>query len=57
MKDKNNIEKVDEPKESQQKSEVKYCQCISLIGIDGEEFGKWTCRSCGGEVFNKHRQY
>jgi len=29
-----------------------YCTCISRVGIEGEEFGKWTCRSCNKEVFN-----
>lgn len=32
------------------------CQCISRIGISGEEFGTHTCRSCGKEVFNKKKQ-
>ena len=33
-----------------------YCDCISRIGIEGDEFGKWTCRSCKKEVFNKNRK-
>ena len=32
------------------------CDCISRIGIEGDEFGKWTCRSCKKEVFNKNRK-
>lgn len=43
--------------EIEEKSEVEYCLCISRTGIDGDEFGKWTCSSCKKEVFNKHRKY
>lgn len=35
----------------------KYCQCVSRTGVNGEQYGKWTCKSCGKEVVNKHRQY
>lgn len=43
--------------ECKEHSEVEYCLCISRTGIDGDEFGKWTCSSCKKEVFNKHRKY
>ena len=37
------------------KEEKIFCNCISSIGVEGEEFGKWTCRSCKKEVFNPNK--
>tara|TARA_R110002096_G_scaffold306489_1_gene501145 strand:- start:798 stop:1076 length:279 start_codon:yes stop_codon:yes gene_type:complete len=36
---------------------TQFCQCVSRIGLNGDRYGKHTCKSCGEEVPNKHRQY
>ena len=27
-----------------------FCDCISRCGVDGEEHGKWYCKSCKKEI-------
>lgn len=43
-------------KKKNKKSKSDFCDCISRVGVKGEEFGKWTCMSCKKEVPNPNRK-
>lgn len=44
------LKSEDEAKSTFTVSLDSFCTCISRVGIDGEEHGKWICLSCKKEV-------